>query len=524
MTATGTRSLSPLRRVAERKRRAARRTAPGRAAPGRSGLARRLGTALLLWHALAAGAAAGTTCSTDCAQTACTVDCTEDDVRTAVKRANDCLGNPAWTGRTITVATSGCTIPMVNDQSMATAFPNSSCAGDFEQYAVCLTNSDIRFRGEGAVFLFTGVGTCAQCSGSCPPPQPGLFTIKGHRNTLEDFTFRYFPEGIHIRAGDGHTVDGVTSDRICEDAITVEAGSGHAIRNSTLIGSQPPDPGRSCFLANGSSGACGTDKAIQVNGGSATIELNTIDSISQPVGVAAGTHVIAGNSTTGSSASQNVCQSYTVSGPSAVATFTGNTIDHCKFGIRVDDGALVVAEGNTITNPWVAAFHVRGAGRLKGESNRVRTRSGGFTHLSDVQRGILVARNDRRARVDLGGGDFEARSVVDGTPCASGGDCSTGGNKFCSTGAGVQTDIWNVTDCPCLHQICNGALGVCTVGACAPLDAEGRCAGTGGGGASIGARNNCFAGGEPLVELKDSGAGTAATGGATPCAPADCAF
>jgi hypothetical protein len=197
----------------------------------------------------------------------------------------------------------------------------------------------------------------------------------------------------------------------------------------------------------------------------------------------------------------------------------------------VDGTAFVNADGNVITNPWVAAFDVRGAGRLRGAGNRLKTRASGFTTLSSVQQGLLVARNDGRARVDLGGGDFAGRSVADGfadgLSCdnAKDGQRSAGGNRFCSSGVGSQIDIWNVTDCPCLNQLCGGALGNCTIGSCAPLDGAGSCAGSAGGGASIGARGNCFrSDGGPLTTVRDGGGSTTATDGATECGPSDCDF
>ena len=472
---------------------------------------------------------AATTCTTDCAQTACSVDCSEADVRDAVAKANACTGNPAWTGRTISVATSPatpCTIEMVNDANSAVAVPGSYCASDHEVYAVCFTNSNIVFEGNNAKFLYTGTAFCGQCGDECPPPQPALFTIKGQSNTLQNLSYRYFPEGIHIRAGNNHVVQDVTSDRICEDAITVDlnSGSGHVIRRVHLIGSTTPDPPHTCGLANGSNGVCGTDKAIQLNGGGSTIEDSTIDMISQPIGGGGGTHLVKNNTSHGSENDQNVCQSYTVSG-SATVTLQQNTIDHCKFGIRVDDTALVIASDNTITNPWVSAFDVRANGRLKASGNRLKTRAGGFTNVSSVQRGLIVARNGSGARIDLGGGDFAGVSVVNNLPCASGGDCSTGQNKFCAVGTGAQTAIWNITDCPCVNRLCNNSLGNCTVDSCAPLDRDGSCLGSAGSGASVGNRSNCArtTGAAPL-DVKDTGTSSTATAALGVCSAVDCDF
>lgn len=488
-------------------------------------------------------AAAASTCTADCAQTACTIGCTEGDLRDAVAKANNCLGNPAWTGRTITVdaGTPACTVPMLNDVAAANAYPNSSCPSDPEEFAVCLKNSGIRLRGEDATFLYVGTGLCRQCADECPKPQPALFTLKGNGNTLEDFTYRYFPEGLHIREGNDHRIARVTSDRICEDAVTVDinAGTGHTLVSSTFLGNQPADPGRSCLLPNDAPGLCGTDKGVQLNGGGITISANTIDTISQPVHAQAGKHVLLSNVSRGSVTDDNLCQSYTVTGPANV-TMSLNRIDGCKFGVRVDGSAFVNAEGNIITNPWVAAFDVRAAGKLRGAGNRIKTRAAGFTTLSSVQVGLLVARNDGRARIDFGGGDFEGRAVApkeidtdladgddggDRVPCASGGTCSVGGNLFCSNGVGSHVDIWNVTDCPCLNQLCNGAVGNCTSGSCAPLDASGICAGSAGAGASIGARNNCFrSDGGGVSVVRDGAPVSTAVDGATECAPSACDF
>ena len=496
---------------------------PGRAV--RRGF--QLVTILASLHLAAGDGRAISTCTSDCTQTACTVGCSESELRDAVAKANNCQGNGGWTGRTITVDAGDppCTIPMLNDVAQANAFPNSSCASDPEAYALCFKNDGIKLKGGNALFLYVGNGLCRQCTEECPPPQPALITLKGNNDGVEDLTYRYFPEGLHVRAGNGHTIARVKSDRICEDAMTLDvtAGTGNTIADSTLIGNTTADPGRSCLLPNDNTGPCGTDKAIQLNGGGVTIVHNTITTISQPVHAQAGEHNLFENTSVGSATDDNLCQSYTVTGPAKV-TMSGNVIDGCKFGVRVDGTALVLADGNVITNPWVAAFDVRAAGRLRGQGNKLKTRAAGFTTLSSVQQGLLVARNDGRARVDFGGGDFAGLSVETGQPCSPGG-CSVGGNRFCSSGVGSQVDIWNVTDCPCLNQLCSGAVGNCTSGGCAPLDAAGNCEGTGGAGASIGARGNCFrSDGGPLTVVRDAGGATTAIDGATECAANACDF
>ena len=145
---------------------------PGRAA--RYGL--RLLIVLASLHLAATDGRAISTCASDCTQTACTVGCSESELRDAVAKANNCLGNAGWTGRTITVDAGDppCTIPMLNDVAQANAFPNSSCASDPEAYALCFKNDGIKLKGGNALFLYVGNGLCRQCTEECPPPQPGL--------------------------------------------------------------------------------------------------------------------------------------------------------------------------------------------------------------------------------------------------------------------------------------------------------------------------------------------------------------
>ncbi len=454
------------------------------------------------------GARAANDCTTDCRQTACSVDCTEADLRDAVRKATLCNRSNVYTGRTITFNTGGgsCTVTMMQDGPGSRA---AACRRDPERYAVCLKGHHITIDGANRVtFTYGGTARCQNCSGECPAPQPALFTLKGESNALKNFTMEYFPEGLQIRAGNNHTVSGVTNRFICEDAITIDstAGAGQTITGCTLVGNTTAGTGHTCYDLQGAPGLCGIDKAIQVNGGASTITGNTLDTIGQPVHVVAGTHTISGNTSTGDPTDQNVCQGYTIG--HGVVTMTGNTIDHCKFAIRLVDDAVVEAIGNTITNSYVSAFQVKlegtGSGALlKGSGNRMRN-SGFFTH-SDCERGALVLRDNPNARVDFGGGDFSGVPVI-GSP-------SSGGNVFCQGGLNA---IWNITDCPCV------ATGNCSLDGACMVDGSGACTGNGGGGASVGAQNNCFDTLPPLVQ--DTAPSTTRTDGATSCDPAACQF
>ncbi len=454
------------------------------------------------------GACAANNCTTDCRQTACSVDCTEVDLRDAVRKATLCARSNVYTGRTITFNTGGgsCTVTMVQD---GLASRIAACRRDPERYAVCLKGHHITIDGGNRVtFTYGGTAPCQNCSGECPAPQPALFTLKGQSNTLKNFTMEYFPEGLHIRAGNNHTVSGVTNRSICEDAITIDskAGTDQTITGCTLVGNTTAGPGHTCYNLQGAPGLCGIDKAIQVNGGSSTITGNTLNTIGQPVHVVSGMHTISANTTTGDPTDQNVCQGYTIG--HGMVTMSGNTIDHCKFAIRLVDGAVVEATSNTITNSYVSAFQVKleglGTGALlKGSGNRIRN-AGFFTH-SDCQRGALVVRDNPNVHVDFGGGDFSGASVI--------GSLSSGGNVFCQGGLNV---IWDITDCPCV------ANGNCSLDGACTVDSNGACTGSAGGGAPVGAQNNCFDTLPPPVQ--DAPPLTTRTDGATQCDPAACQF
>jgi hypothetical protein len=422
----------------------------------------------------------------------CFVACAEDDVRAALEAVNRCavpdvvvrMGPDATT-------TCGSTPIPLRMQPTAPAAAPGSCGDDHAERwnALCLAGTGTVFDGRGAVFQYAGDQICASCDGECSlcpgercaHRQPALFVVRGSGNTIRDLEMRFFPEGIHLRAGDGHTVERVTSRAVCEEAITVDEGSGHRVSEGTLVGNTeagggacwtrvedsacatdahcraparcycgelarlgdcavppapplwPADTAGQCFVPS----RCGRDKAIQVNAGQATIARNRIDTFGQPVSVLAGTHVIADNVTCGDPKERNVCQAYGIRG--GAVTFRGNRIDHCKFGLRLDGAAEVDAVGNVVTNGWVSAFQVKGQGeaRLRAEGNLLR--DNGHATESDCQRGSLVVVGNALARVDFGGGDAIGAPVLADRP-------SAGGNVSCQAGSGAP-HVWNGTPC-----------------------------------------------------------------------------
>jgi hypothetical protein len=432
----------------------------------------------------AQAALASHNCSTTCSQTACSTDCNETDLRNAMSIINTCGGN-----RTLTFnAGAGCTINMAQTSTTA------ACTGDPEANAVCITGNNTIVDGQNLVtFVYSGTGKCA--ADQAANPQPALFTLKGSSggNTVKNFTMKYFPEGIHLRSGSNHTVDHVTDRFICEDAVTVDsaAGTGHQIKNSIFVGNTTAEAGRTCYIDAGTtSGLCGIDKAIQINGGGATISANQIDTIGQPVHVSKGTHTIQNNATTGSTTSQNVCQGYTVeitNGNTGTVTFDNNVIDYCKWAIRAGDTSCsspgtvsVTATNNTLRNNYLAAFLVANSAsapstQLKGSGNKMK--NNGYLTSSDCQRGDVVVKCNAGAVIDFGGGTLS----------------STGGNKFCSQGA--LKDLWNST--------------------------SGSCASPTGGATNYKAESNCF---DPAPALKYDPSSLIDSTPESSCSVSDCNF
>jgi hypothetical protein len=477
----------------------------------------------------------------------CFVACDEADLRDALETVNGCP--PYAPGDEVTLAmgpdadtTCAAPIPLVMAPTAPAVAPGACSDFNADRYnALCLAGVGIVLDGRGAVFRYAGDHICASCAGectlctttACAHRQPALLVLRGERNTVRDLEMRFFPEGIQIRDGDGHVVERVTARFVCEDAITVNAGTGHRVADNVLAGNTDPAVGGGlCFQRIEGSACtddtqcpstarcycgemsrlgdcaappppplwpaatqgqcyrptrCGRDKAIQVNGGESTIEGNRIDTIEQPVHVDAGTHTVADNLTCGSHRDANVCQAYDVSG--GLVTLRGNRIDHCKFGIRVVDGGRAQAIDNVLTNGWISAFQVKGTGgaRLKGAGNRMR-RHGSLT-TSDCQRGALVVVGDPASRVDFGGGDGARLPVLGGL--------SPGGNVFCQAADGgpALAHLWNVTDCACaLTPGCSCSMAtnvpcgaMCPFAApCCALEADGACAGSVGQDASVG--------------------------------------
>lgn len=479
----------------------------------------------------------------------CFVACDEADVRGVLAAVNAC---PAYAvGDEVTIAmgpdaaaTCGTVpIPLVMAPTFPAVAPGACGDDNANRYnALCLAGGGLVFDGRGAIFIYGGDQVCASCDGECTlcpgggcsNRQPGLFVLRGERNTVRNLEMRFFPEGIQLRDGNGHAVEQVTGRYICEDAITVNAGSGHRVAGNTLVGdtdatagggvcferiegstcaadAQCPTGAR-CYCGElsrlGSCAApapppiwpaatpgqcyrlarCGLDKAIQVNGGESTIADNRVDTIGQPVHVDAGTHTIADNLTCGSHRSANTCQAYDVSG--GLVTLRHNRIDHCKFGIRVVDTGRADAVDNVITNGWISAFQVKGVGgaRLRGAGNQMR--DNGSATTSDCQRGALVVVGDPMSQVDFGGGDGF------GLP-ALGDERSPGGNVFCQEQADGTSlaHVWNVTDCACaLNPACSCSMAtdvpcgsMCPFAApCCGLEVDGACVGSLGQDASVG--------------------------------------
>jgi hypothetical protein len=469
----------------------------------------------------------------------CLASCSESDVRQAVAVLNQCGTDGAKRTLKFSFGSCGCnpcacTIPFANTDSTA------SCGG-IENFtnAICLTADNLTIDGSNAqgtpsaTFKYAGPYPCASCSGSCTGPQPALFAVLGSNDTIKNVALQFFPEGIHIRRGDHNTLSGVVDQFYCEDALTIDGGTNHAIQGSTLVGSTDPaagNTGHTCYkerltpagqklacnveadcpgtcsqsggvctasadCPNGETCAtpiagqhchcnatglwasdpasggtcqpsgggtcyrpalCGLDKAIQINAGTGlhvdnTSFVNTLTPVLVSDGLGPSSATIETNQVTGSQADltlggdptfkiakQQVCDGPAASGPSATATFRGNSIQYCKFGIRSRAGATVHTEQNTVKNDYVSAFEIEGAGTLTGSFNRMKDNGTLPATPADPVRGAIVVLDDVNAHVDFG-------SRV------SGGEL--GLNVFC----GGLGDVWDRVQ-PCSSACCAAAV------------------------------------------------------------------
>jgi len=97
-----------------------------------------------------------------------------------------------------------------------------------------------------------GGGTCNKVVG-----QPSIIDIRGNNNKLIGFEVIRAPDGIHVSEGRDNLLERIVFPKVCEDAIT-NGNKRTSSARGTII--------RSCKFLNG------TDKAIQSNGGSLTVE------------------------------------------------------------------------------------------------------------------------------------------------------------------------------------------------------------------------------------------------------------
>ncbi len=117
---------------------------------------------------------------------------------------------------------------------------------------------------DGNGWMFDGSGVARlvwKGAGGCDKTPRGsefaFFDFTGNFNTVANFSAEGAPEGIHVSTGKGNVIDAVSFPFICEDGVTngnkrSNSATDTVVRNSRFRGSD--------------------DKAIQVNGGTITVE------------------------------------------------------------------------------------------------------------------------------------------------------------------------------------------------------------------------------------------------------------
>jgi len=170
-------------------------------------------------------------------------NCTETDIR-----------NAHAAGRSFIYSREGCT----NSNGIITI-----------KKAINITKSGWKFDGEKiARLVWKGGG---KCHDSIPRSADfAFFDFNGKNGTVANFSAEGAPEGIHVSTGSGNVIDGVTFPDICEDGITngnkkSSSATGTVIKNSSFNNSD--------------------DKAIQVNGGSITVQDSVFRKVYRSIGM-----------------------------------------------------------------------------------------------------------------------------------------------------------------------------------------------------------------------------------------------
>ncbi|NCN28105.1 pectate lyase [bacterium] len=174
------------------------------------------------------------------------------------------------------------------------------------------------------------------------------FYTNGNKNVIKNLTILLSPEGIHLGKGKDNIVDGVTFERICEDAITngnkqTSSATGSIIRNSVFKN--------------------GPDKAIQCNGGSMTVQNSVFRDIPRAIGACTykadpGNHVAKECPIVCNIKAYNNkvygCRGYGFRGAGylqkkkqGTLTAIGNHFEGCKTPIMSSQYGYVYAEDNT---------------------------------------------------------------------------------------------------------------------------------------------------------------------------------
>src|SRR5262249_42963482 len=151
---------------------------------------------------------------------------------------------------------------------------------------------------------------------------------------------------------------------------------------------------------------------------------NTIDGLGMTTSGAACNPYPGSCTQPGADNCDDVCQGLFLDG--GTTTFTGNTIDYCKFRIRVRGTAVASATDHPLRFNCLSAFRVEGSGRLRGESNRMR--DNGCYVNSTGPRAALVG-TSTAAIADFGGGDGSGACVTVNGSCTP----SAGLNSFCQS-------------------------------------------------------------------------------------------
>ncbi|HYC00493.1 MAG TPA: DUF4215 domain-containing protein [Candidatus Limnocylindrales bacterium] len=370
--------------------------------------------------------AAGNPCVNVPGSYSCSIPCTEAAFHSALQSC----GGP---GKVITFNCTDTTIAIADTASGARTTACNDLVIDgldrnitFEMTPACWGR---KTTASGCKVALNPDGTC-----DCPNINSGTYflNLAGNRTTVRNLTVRSFFDGIKT-SGNDNTVEHVTFERNCDEAMGNNAGTGNVFDKvwaRTACGK--------CMQNYGKTGL--TSPHPQLRGHyNAIVRDSLFTDCQQPIRMTEGGRYLIEGTRMEGFFDEGM---YRCLGPRFDGGATYNQIVHmrdsqvegCDRGVRIGGAVQAVLTGNTLTGNRFRGLLALNAAKVS-MSDNIITGNGGLGSSEPGLGGVAVVDN---ARLDLGGD-----ALVIGGEAVS----STGGNYFCGNKApnGTARDVHNLS-------------------------------------------------------------------------------